>query len=321
MNILITSAGKRVSLVRAFKRELQIYFIKGKIFAADAIPELSAACIIADGWFQVPRLDDSSYIANLIDLCVKNHISVIIPTIDTELLLLAKNEKLLRSMGINPIISSFDFVKICRDKRKTHLFFKDNGIQVAEEYTKSNYTLPMFIKPTDGSRSVDNYIIKSKDDLTDYHFSNENLLFLEYLDLATHYEYTCDLYYNKVGQLKCVVPRLRIEVRDGEVNKGKTIKNSLVGFIKKKLAKIDGARGCLTVQFFMHHVSRAITGIEINPRFGGGYPLSYLAGANFPGWIIEEYLLGHEVGYYEDWEDNLLMLRYDEEVLVHDYKD
>lgn len=62
-------------------------------------------------------------------------------------------------------------------------------------------------------------------------------------------------------------------------------------------------------------------GIEVNPRFGGGYPLSYLAGANFPKWIMEEYLLNKEItDNFNSWESNLLMLRYDNEILVHDFK-
>ena len=64
--------------------------------------------------------------------------------------------------------------------------------------------------------------------------------------------------------------------------------------------------------------SQSIYGIEINPRFGGGYPLSYLAGANFPQWLIQEYLTtDDEIPFFNDWEQNLMMLRYDDKVLVH----
>ena len=113
------------------------------------------------------------------------------------------------------------------------------------------------------------------------------------------------------------MPRKRIEVRDGEVEKGKTEKNILVDFIKKKLPHIKGAQGCLTAQFFKHMTTDRILGIEINPRFGGGYPLSYYAGANFPKWIIQEYLLNQSITPNDDWEDNLLMLRYSKEILIH----
>jgi carbamoyl-phosphate synthase large subunit len=56
--------------------------------------------------------------------------------------------------------------------------------------------------------------------------------------------------------------------------------------------------------------------LEINPRFGGGYPLSYAAGAKYPGWLIDEYLLNKEVPFFDGWESDLLMLRYDSQVLV-----
>ncbi len=321
MNILITSAGRRVSLVRAFQKELKKIRPEAKVIAADAKPMLSAACQAADSSFQVPRLDNSEYINELIALCKVNQIKLIIPTIDTELLLLAQNKVLLEENGITPIIASVSFIEKCRDKRVIHDFFESHGIAVAKEYDKENYELPMFIKPIDGSRSVDTYVIKTKEDLTDYHFENEKLMFLEYIDHDDFDEFTCDLYYGKNHELKCAVPRKRIEVRDGEVNKAVAMNNSLVDYIRKNLAFIDGAVGCLTAQFFKHKSEDKIYGIEINPRFGGGYPLSYLAGANFPKWIIEEYLLDKEIDKkFDCWEDNLLMIRYDDEILVHGYK-
>jgi carbamoyl-phosphate synthase large subunit len=319
MNILITSAGKRVSLVKAFQNELKVVFPEGKVFAADSNPQLSAACVIADGWLKVLRLDNSGYINDLIKICKLNMISLIIPTIDTELLLLAESKGLLKANGINVVISSTTIINNCRDKRLIHDFFESNGIEVAEEYPKNNLNFPLFIKPSDGSRSIDTFLIEDRADLTNYHFKNDKFMFLEYLDQSTHDEYTCDAYYGKDNKLKCVVPRKRIEVRDGEVNKGKTEKNDLVAYVKKNLEEIEGARGCLTIQFFMNRTTGRKVAIEINPRFGGGYPLSYLSGANFPKWIIEEYLLDKKLTYFDDWEDNLLMLRYDKEIIIKNY--
>src|SRR5699024_10156560 len=104
---------------------------------------------------------------------------------------------------------------------------------------------------------------------------------------------------DKKGNLKCVVPRKRIFVRAGEVNKGLAEKNEIVDFVKEKLPVIEGARGCLTMQFFFGKTNRRIVGIEINSRFGGGYPLSYLAGANFPKWLMEEYFESKQISYMD----------------------
>jgi carbamoyl-phosphate synthase large subunit len=320
MNILITSAGRRVSLVKAFQKELKALVPDGKVMCTDFNTEFSSACHVSDGAFQLPLVTDKDYLNSLIKTCVDNNIKLIIPTIDTELLLLARNKKALLKHGIIPIISSGGFIDICRDKRAMNIFFKNNNINVAKEFSKYDYKLPLFLKPLNGSRSVDTFLITKHDHLTEYHFKNSDLMFLEYLDHNQFEEFTCDLYFDKNSDLKCVVPRKRIEVRDGEVNKSLAVKNSLVSFIKEHLSHVDGAIGCLTSQFFKHVDTDIIYGIEINARFGGGFPLTYEAGANYPKWLIQEYLFDEEIEFFDDWEDNLLMLRYDNEVLVHDYK-
>jgi len=321
MNILISSAGRRVSLVRAFQKELLKVFPEGKVIASDANPKLAGACQVADGFFKVPRVTAPDYFDVLLSECKKWDISLMIPTIDAELLSLSENKARLEKEGIKAVISSSDFVGKCRDKREIHKFFESHGVTVAKEYDKKDFKLPLFIKPSDGTRSIDTYLIKNEDELTDYHFENDKLMFLQYLDHDLHDEFTCDLYYAKDNLLKCVVPRKRLEVRDGEVNKALAMNNSLVPYIKENLAHIEGAVGCLTAQFFKHKSATDVCAIEINPRFGGGYPLSYLAGANFPKWIIEEYLLDKEIDdMFDCWEDELLMIRYDDEILVHGFK-
>lgn len=320
MNILITSAGRRVSLVRSFQKEVSLLGLKSHVFTVDMKPELSAGCIASDKYFVVPPLSDKTYIASLLDICVKNDIKIVIPTIDTELLLLAESYKLFLDNNVQIIISDIELIKLCRDKRLTHLFFRENGISFPQEYTKDDLKFPLFIKPYDGSCSSGIYFIEDKSKLMDYHINNPNNMFLEYIDKKEYNEYTVDLYYDRNSILKCVVPRLRIEVRSGEILKGVTCKNKLVTFFKEKLHQINGLRGCITLQVFMQESTGNVLGIEVNPRFGGGYPLSYSAGANFSRWVIEEYLLDRKIHEYDAWEDNLLMLRYDDEILSHGYK-
>ena len=321
MNILISSAGRRVSLVKAFKKELSQFVAEGKVFASDLEPRLAPACHIADSFFKVPRINDGNFMVDLLDRCLENNIKLIIPTIDTELKVYAANQLKFREMGVEILISNQDIIDICRDKRKIHSFFKSFGIKVAKEYDKKNFELPMFLKPWDGSRSVDTFLIKKESDLNEYHLNHNKLMFLEYLNHADYIEYTCDLYYDRNGKLRCAVPRKRIEVRDGEVNKGLTEKNKIIDLLKERLSNIPGARGCFTAQFFKHKSNGDIYGIEINPRFGGGFPLTYLAGANYPKWIIEEYFFNKPIpDSFDAWEANLLMLRYDDEILVHNFE-
>lgn len=316
-NLLITSAGRRVSLTRSFMKELKHFYPESKVIAADQYPEFSAAAQIADKYVKLPSVQSPDYLKALTAICTENDVKLIIPTIDPELIILSEHKKNFDLIGITALVSSPDFIQLCSDKRKTHIFFKECNIDVAKEYSKKNFALPLFIKPINGSASMNTQIVTDKDEISKSQINNDTLMFLEYLDKNTHTEFTCDLYYNKNHELKCTVPRRRIETRGGEVSKGMTEKHFLINYIEKNLSYISGAVGCITTQFFVNITDNTIYGIEINPRFGGGYPLSYLADANYPKWIIEEYFLDKEIKPFKDWKENILMLRYDDEIIVH----
>lgn len=320
MNVLITSAGRRVALVRAFKSELKTLFPEGKVFTSDLNPRLSAACNVADDFFQVKAVSDPAYIKDLLQLCLEHNIKMIVPTIDTELQALANHTTGFKEHHIHVIVSSPDFIDKCRDKRKINQFFEQHGIAIPVAVDKHHPTFPLFIKPYDGSLSADTFLIRKPEEITNYHMTNEKLLFMEYIDKAEHDEYTVDIYYGKDNEAKCIVPRRRIEIRGGEISKGVTCKNAVITILREKLGYIKGAIGCLTVQVFLNKNTNSVIAIEINPRFGGGYPLSYRAGANYPAWLIREYFMNEKIPYTESWSNNLLMLRYDDEVLVHDYQ-
>src|SRR5665811_390218 len=138
MNILITSAGRRVSLVREFKNELKKFFPGGKVFTVDMNPELSSACQISDGFFSVPRVTDPLYCKTLIEICSANNIKLLIPTIDTELIALAENVEYFKRSGVEPIISSINVISMCRDKRKTHQYFDSLGFPRSRDIDIAN---------------------------------------------------------------------------------------------------------------------------------------------------------------------------------------
>ena len=143
---------------------------------------------------------------------------------------------------------------------------------------------------------------------------------MEYNDKNEYKEFTVDMYYGKDNKVKGILPRERIEIRAGEINKGITRKNYIVNFLKERMDTLEGVRGCICIQLFYRELDNDIKGIEINPRFGGGFPLSFYAKANFVEYIVREYLLGESVNYSEEWLDNTLMLRYDNDVIVYDAK-
>jgi carbamoyl-phosphate synthase large subunit len=321
-NILISSAGRRVSLVRAFQKELKSLIPDSKVFAGDVNPLWSAACRVADAFIQLPRISEPEFINSFLQSCLAHKVGLVVPTLDTELKLLSANRSLFKSHGIQIAVSDEQLVDQCRDKRKTNSLFQQLGIEIPRMFEKGQMEFPLFIKPYDGSLSKDIFVINDPSDWRESFLNNEKLMFMEYLSPEEYQEFTVDAYFDSNGLLKCLVPRRRIEVRGGEISKGRTERKELYYTLKEKFSSLPCARSCLTMQFFEHKDTHRIIGIEINPRFGGGFPLSYEAGANYPKYLIEEYLLGNNIEFCEDWRSGKVMLRYDSEVLfdeeIHD---
>lgn len=315
-NILITSAGKRVALIKAFKEAIAHMGESTQVFTTDMNPALAPAAYVSDRCFEVPRVTDEDYPRLLLEICKANGISMIVPTIDTELVVLARIKEEFAAKGIHVIVSDLPFISTCRDKRNTGAFFDVHRIRVPKAIDKHHPTFPMFAKPYDGSLSSNLHYIKDATELTPDILNDPKLMFMEYIDKREYKEYTVDMYYGKDHRLKCLVPRERIEIRAGEINKGRTAKNLLVGYLKKRLDYIEGCVGCICMQLFFCPETGDVVGIEINPRFGGGYPLTYAAGGNYPQLLIQEYFLGEEISYTEHWKDQMLMLRYDDAVFI-----
>ena len=315
-NILITSAGQRVALVRDFQATLSRFYPDAKVYTTDMNPRLAPAAYVSDGCFEVLRVTDPGYIPQLLQVCLDHGIGLIVPTIDTELLVLAKNKHLFEEQEIAVSVSSEDFIKICRDKRNTGEFFEDHGIRVPKPIDKYNPTFPLFAKPYDGSLSTNLHYIKTAEDLTEEILNDPKLLFMEYIDKEVYNEYTVDMYYGVDHRVKCIVPIERIKIRAGEINKGLTEKEPLVRFFYDRLETIEGCVGCICIQVFLNPADGDVVGIEINPRFGGGYPQTYAAGGNFPEYLVREYFLGEKVDYFDGWKDHQLMLRFDDAIYI-----
>ena len=242
---------------------------------------------------------------------------MIIPTIDTELSILAKNFKMFNSKGVLPVISDLEFVNVCRDKRLTRNFFSKLNLLTPIIYEKEMLKFPCFVKPYSGSSSINAFKIEREEDLSISLLNNEKLIFQEFIG-EEFSEYTIDMYFDRLGKLKCLIPRQRLEVRAGEVSKSITRKNYVYDYLLSHFQCLPGVRGCITLQLFFRPETKKFYFIEINPRFGGGFPLSYSAKANYPGWLIDEYFFGREIPFFENWEKDLLMLRYDSKILLHD---
>jgi carbamoyl-phosphate synthase large subunit len=252
-------------------------------------------------------------------LCTERQVDLIIPTIDTELPVYAAGYEVLASHGIETAVSSMEAVEIACDKVRTHEFLRSHGIPTVRQTDAvgvltciERWRFPLIVKPRRGSASIGVMKVDSEAFLHSALSTQQDLIVQEY---ARGFECTVNLFVDANGKCICAVPHKRIEVRGGEVSKAMILRDPHVIAVARKAAEaLPGAYGPLNVQCFVDGETVVIT--EINARFGGGYPIAFESGANFPLWLLQPGLHQELPGYYECWRDNLTMLRFDAAVFL-----
>ncbi|MCE5328011.1 MAG: ATP-grasp domain-containing protein [Planctomycetaceae bacterium] len=316
MKLLFTSAGRRVVLLREFQRAAAELDLGLELHAVDAqpmAPALQEASVAAIA----PRIDSGQYIPFLLDYCRRNAIDALVPLIDTELGVLAAAREDFARYGTRAVVCSPRVVDIAADKLKTAAFLADNnlpGPRILAPRDLDNPTFPILVKPQFGSASLDVNVIRTQHELDYYRRSGRgDLIFQQYIRGREH---TVDAFTDFRGNCLCAVPRLRHEVRAGEVSKSQTVRNAtIIAQTRHLVGHLKGCVGMVTVQCFLTAAGEVVF-IEINPRFGGGAPLSIRAGADSPRWLLE-LLLGRRPAIDEGaWTDGMLMLRYDDAFFV-----
>ncbi|MFM1946666.1 MAG: hypothetical protein RL207_949 [Bacteroidota bacterium] len=314
-NILITSAGRRVSLIQHFRSAINELNLKSKIFITDLNPELAPSFYFSDGVLDIKPTKTDDYTDDLLAKCLDNNVKIIIPTSDLELEKLSNAQPLFKSNGIDILTSESSLIKKCRDKRLTDELFQQLGINTIDKQKPSELKFPVFVKPYNGSLSKGIALYNNFNEIPPSRLKEDNLMWMNYLSPDSFSEFTVDCYFDKNGYLKCLVPRQRIEVRGGEISKGKTVGGEIYQKLVEKMSLLSGARGCITLQIFASFDQKQIFGIEINPRFGGGYPLSFHAGANYPLWILKEYFFNETLDFKDNWKRDRYMVRFDQEII------
>jgi carbamoyl-phosphate synthase large subunit len=321
LTVLFTCIGRRVSLLNSFRRAARELKIDISLLGTDTT-ELSSAFQLCDKKFLVKPVTHRDYLRQLLAIVKANRVKLLVPTIDTDLLLLAKNKPKFAAVGCCVLISKAGIVDICQDKRKTYRFLLKNGfdtpvtMSVQTALSKKKLNWPCFLKPWDGNASRGTAKVNNRKELSFFAKRVPNAICQEFVKGNEH---TCDVYVDFEMNVRCVVPRRRIEVRAGEVSKGQVVKHAQIMTEAARLVTTLGAGpGVITLQLFLTD-NNNVKFIEINPRFGGGVPLAIRTGANFPKWILQE-VLGRKTNIsFDGFKDNLIMLRYDGEVWLEKF--
>ncbi len=316
IRLLFTGVGRRIELLQAFRNAALVLNKSLKIYGADMAGTAPALCY-CDFTRKVVAMKDPGYIDNLLDICKKDKIDLLIPTIDTDLLVLSRNKEKFEEIGTRVMISEPDKVLICRDKNNTSQFFVDCGLAApmpvndVERYVGG---FPAFIKPKDGSSSINAFKVEDKEELLMYSQQVEDYIIQPFISGK---EYTIDIFCDFDGKPISIIPRERMQVRAGEVLKTQIFMDETMIKEAKALCSAFKPCGPITVQLIQDEKTGVNYYIEINPRYGGGAPLSMKAGARSAEYILR-LLSGEEVKEPEHISDGAIYSRFDQSVCIEE---
>lgn len=313
-HVLISSAGRRGELVQIFRRSLP----PGSMVHTADMSSLSAAGQLADQHHLVPPVTSPDLLPAIESLCQTHGISHVVPTIDPELPVYAAARDRLRDRGITVWVSGVETVGLGQDKRATQAFLREHGLPTVAQWTRdeavatADLPFPVIAKPAGGSASKGLQVLTSAAQVealpTDGDYVVE--------ETAPGIEHTIDVLVDRDGVCRATVPRRRLEVRAGEVSKGVTVASAPLEKLARRVAEqLPDAFGVLNMQIFHDEATGRMSVIELNARFGGGFPLAYHAGCRAPAWLLD-----HLAGTREleadalSWRSGVLMLRYDQGV-------
>lgn len=316
--ILFTGVGRRVELMQAFRQAANRLNVNLKLYGAD-VAGTAPALAFCDYTRKVCGMRDADYIPQLLRICEEDHIDLLIPTIDTDLLVLSQNAAKFDEIGTKVLISKPDKIAVCRDKNNTADFFESCGLKAPR--TVNDYQLyrgpyPCFIKPKDGSSSINAYKVENESELKVYAEQVGDYIVQPFIEGT---EYTVDFFCDYEGNPIYITPRIRLAVRAGEVLKTEIAMDETIIEECRKL--IAGFQPCgpMTVQLIRQNTTGDDYYIEINPRFGGGAPLSMKAGARSAEAILK-LLSGENVDYSDVIDDGAVYSRFDQSVCTAEGK-
>lgn len=313
MNILLTSVGRRSYLVDYFRNALEG---RGKVFVSNS-DKNSPAFDKADNSVVSPLIYSSEYIPFLLNYCTKNKVEVIIPLFDVDVFVLAQNKPLFFENGIRILVADWRNIDFCNDKYATFMKLGENGfsvpftvnslVEAKNMLAKNMLQFPLIVKPRWGMGSIGIYEADNYDELEIFYHKTMRDVQESYLKYESSVdiqksviiqqkikavEYGLDVINNLDGKYQTTIVKIKNSMRAGETDSATVIKSPDLEIIGEKLANIVRHPGNLDVDILFDGDTYFV--LELNARFGGGYPFSHLAGANLPK-AITKWLFGEKL--------------------------
>ena len=304
MNILFTCAGRRTYLLKYFKEQLGE---NGKIIGADMQPT-APALSAADVRVLVPAVYNDQYVDVLYKICQENDVDVLISLNDLELPILARNKAIFEQIGVKVIVSDPNVIDICFDKLRTSEYMESLGLKTPKTYVNletalraldsGDVSFPLVIKPRWGSASIGIEFVDNVEDLEviyalirrkilrgilgEVSRNDENFILIQERIIGK--EFGLDVINDLDGNNVSVIVKQKLSMRAGETDKATTVDDAELRRIGKVIGTNLAHIGNLDCDILERDGEYYV--LELNPRFGGGFPFSYEAGVNLPKAII-----------------------------------
>ena len=307
MNVLLTSAGRRTYLIDYFREALDG---NGLVLASNS--SLSPALLRADEGIITPLIYSDNYIPFLLEACREHHVGLLVPLFDVDLPVLARHRGAFEAQGVRLAVSSEETLQNCNDKYNMFLKLWKMEIRCPETCLSVDDALlkimaksmdyPVIVKPRFGMGSISVNRAYDKAELKAFYAHCRRAIENSYLKyeaaacpkecvlvqaLAEGNEYGLDVIDDLDGNYVTTVVRRKLAMRAGETDEaiilGKDdaeyrVLSELGAQISAGFAHV----GNMDVDVILDPANMRPYVIDMNARFGGGYPFSHLAGVDLP---------------------------------------
>ena len=300
MNILLTSVGRRAYIIDYLRDIYKDLGLIGNIVATNSDMNTTAMSV-ADKAFESPLIYDEEYIPFLLKICKNEKIDILISLFDIDLMILAKNKSRLEALGVKVIVSNEDVINICNDKFEMLKYLEKINMPVPETYLDLDKALEYadfnnktyILKPRWGMGSLSIFEAENKKELEVFYEKAKRSIQKSYLRFESNAdmnrailiqekikgdEFGLDIFNDLEGENLSVTVKRKYAMRSGETDIAEVIKNSELKAVGKKIAKSLSHIGNLDMDILLSDGKAYI--IDMNARFGGGYPFTHNAGVN-----------------------------------------
>lgn len=314
MNVLLTSCGRRAYLVRYFKEALKLSG-GGEVHCVNSDP-VSPCAAVCDRFQVAPAIYDEKYIDFLLDYCRDNSIDAIVSLFDIDLPVLARARDRFSAQGVTLVVSDEAVASLVSDKYELGSVLSAAGIgapvtargidEAVSLINEGVLSYPVVVKPRRGTGSIETYVAENEEELRFFHARAEKMAGKTYLkheaaelcpggrilvqEFIKGDEYGLDIVCDLDGNYAGTLSRKKIRMRSGETDACVTVRDESINETGAKIAKVLASKG---IQRGPVDADVIVSGgkayvIDVNARFGGGYPFSHNAGANVPLAIVKQ---------------------------------